>query len=177
MLTLQVGPNSAVKRGQTGLSKSPLSTLEQLRGWVRLQNSQQALRFVRFRTSRKYCYNWQSIDTPQEIVSFLQCTSADFADTGGSDATGLFHGMESGRYGLLSDRAYQMGKFTPLRVRKVPSGYEIVRWVCIYRHLEGIAVQQWQETVGLDGRYRRVVLKSSLPPKLPGTKWFLYGLK
>lgn len=150
-----------------------LSSLSGLRGFVKISNEAEALRFVRLRTSRCYCYEWPGADCPQEIVSFSQAASTAFADTGCPEA---HTGLESGRYGLVADRAYRLGHFGPPKVRGVPGGFEIERWVCLYWNLTG-EVQLWQEFVGFDGAYRSKALKSFQPPALPGTKWHIYGLK
>ena len=171
-----VEPNPAQIRVTSSRGSFTATSLQQFRGLVHIDSLRAALRFVRFRTSRRYTYNWRGDSTPQEIVSFSQRSAAAFADTGGAQETGLTS-ARSGWYGLLSDRAYRTGGFQPPVVRPVPGGYRIVRWVCVYIGLQGAAVEQWQEDVGPDGDYKRTVLKTRKPPKLPDTTWYIAGLK
>ncbi len=172
-----VMPNSAVIRVTTSTGSFFPDSLEQFRGLVHIDDAKAAMRFVRFRTSRKYCYNWDAETTPQEIVSFSQYIKPNFADTGGADDVGYSSYPSSGRYGLLSDQAYREGKFQALIVKAITGGYEVVRWVCIYSDLKGDAIQLWQEEVQRDGTYKRIILKTMQPPKLAATEWHLMGLQ
>lgn len=169
-------PNPAVIRVTTAKGSFSPDSLEQFRGLVHIDDAQAALRFVRFLTSRKYCYNWNTESTSQEIVSFSQYKTPDFADTGGADDAGYVGHPVSGMYGLLSDKAYREGNFQPPVVKAISGGYQIVRWICNYSEPKGTVVQQWQETVKRDGAYKRIILKTMPPPKLPATQWIIMGL-
>lgn len=166
-----VAPNSPAIRVSTPRTRFLLHSLAQLQGVVAVHTPQQALHFVRLRTARDYCYDWPGADAIQEIVSFSQAMSPAFADTGHADGF-----SRSGVFGLLSDQAYKAGKFLPAQVKLVPEGFQIVRWVCRYASLEGTALEQWQETVGSDGKYTCTVLHSRKTPVLPDTSaWYIMG--
>ncbi len=151
--------------------KSMLRSLTQLTGLVQINSAVQALHYVRFRTSREYLYDWNGSNIPLEIVSFKQSHMRSYADTGWQP------GRTSGCAGVLSDQAYRTGKFQPPDIKLLNKRYQIIRWVCIYSGLRGKAVQKWQELVGEDGKYNRIVLKSMPSPKLPDTTWFIPGPK
>ncbi len=166
-----VQPNPRVISVRTTTTRFDLRSLVQLRGLVHINDAATALRFVRLRTSRDYCYSWRTRSTPQEIVSFHQCALPEFNDTGSAKTR-----WESGTYGVLSDAAYRIGRFEPPKVTPARGAYRIVRWVCIYSPPEGIAVEQWEERVTTEGGYHRTVLRRLPPPKLPDTRWYIYGL-
>jgi hypothetical protein len=150
-----------------------LTSLAQLRGLVRIANADQALTFVRLRTSKDYCYDWrQSI---LEIVSSDHAKEIDF-----KDRSALTHMARqdtvSGHYAVLSPHAFRSGGFSAPIVSQVPGGFRITRWVCLFNGLHGDHIQQWDEYVGHDGTYRMSVSKDMPAPKLPGTHWDIMGL-
>jgi hypothetical protein len=154
-----------VRQSMSGLPHTIflLSSLSQLQGLVQIRNTEAALRFVRLRTASQFCYDWFTTDGYAE----QEVTIAPAAD--------LTKWSPSGCHAGLSLSAYRRGGFTSPTVEVVAGGYRITRWVCVFKGLKGARVQQWQESVGTDGAYRRIVLKDKPIPRLPKTQWFIFG--
>jgi hypothetical protein len=150
-----------VRQAGSGLTHSAflLSSLSQLHGLVQIRSAASALRFVRLRTDPQFCYDWG--DAEEEV------TVAPSGD--------VTKWSPSGCHARLSRSAYRLGGFTPPSIAIVRGGYQITRWVCVFKGLTGSRVQRWQESVGTDGAYKHTVLKDISPLRLPKTQWFIFG--
>lgn len=156
-----------------GFHTSDFKSLDQLRGLVEIKSKDQALEFVRLRTSQCLCYNWAG-QIQLEVINTSQIDDPNFADAICPRSPNN-HG-QSGLYAILSQQAYQQGGFAPPMVISTANGYAVTRWVCTFDDLAGSRVERWREIVGLDGSYRKAVLVSKKPPKLPNTEWYVMGL-
>jgi hypothetical protein len=141
-----------------------LKSLDQLTGLVHINNTQNALQFVRLRTSRAYAYVY--VPPVLEIISTSQALQPAFKWPDNDQ------GLPPAEWeGVLPNRDYQSLGFTPPVVRRTPDGYQIERWICRCdweRYGEGQTVERWRETIGPTGQYRRQILESKPAPKSEG---------
>ncbi len=143
---------------RAGRREIGLSTPGDLRGHVRIDTPAEALDYVRLGSSKDLAYAWQGCGG-LEIVR-------------GSEGNN-----ESGKMGVVTPRAWRIGKFTPPTVKHAGGDFVVERWLMLRGSgLEGRPVKV-REHVGRDGSYRQEVLPTPPLPPLPDTRWGVYGRK
>ena len=139
-----------------GKKPQAVKSLNDFKGLVTLKTADMALRFIRLRTNT-------SFDTLGDWFSAYEVVSSPKV---GHNA------VVSGMDGELSEKAYKAGGFSPPVVRSTANGYEITRWVCVFKDASDRGrLQKWTEYVGIDGSYHHTVLLTKPFPALPGTSW------
>jgi hypothetical protein len=165
-----------------------LLSLEQLRGQVHITKPEEALLFVRFRTSPAFCEYWPwpreveiiDLNDARQLPSYgedfqLNDYDLSYVRDGGSDIP-----VDWG----LTHEAYQAGHFTPPSIAPVTGGFSITRWIFSQRRVRSppgslfgwrlvARVMKVQEFVGVDGQYHRAILSEAAPPKLARTSWYI----
>jgi hypothetical protein len=138
--------------------------LNQLRGRVRIPDKKAALRYARLYTTPKTFYFFP----PGEVEIIPWRELAHMPDYG-VESSWHFKPKGSGSFGVLSNRDYRRGRFTPPRVRQIAEGFVINRWT--YTIADKVCYVQ--EFVGRDGAYARRFLKRK-QPRLPRINWYLF---
>ncbi len=87
--------------------------LNQLRGNVRITNKAAALRYVRLRTTPQMYYFW-----PNPEVEIVSRRDASRLPRYGVESSWHFHSDHSGEFGIVSPRAWRVGKFTKPNVQE-----------------------------------------------------------
>ena len=159
----------------------PVHSLAQMKGYVDVKNSSQALSLVRLRTCIALRQAWAEAGQMVEIIKTSEITTLpDYHLPGYAEflRNTLPQEIKSGSVGILSSEAYKAGRFTPASVRKVENGFLVTRWVLLRNSSgSGLRLQKVQEHVRADGAYNRNVLRQQCPPKLPATTWVMPGFR
>ncbi len=144
-----------------------LNALSQLRGHVRIDSPQQALDFVRFRTSLYTFFYWRG----RRFFEVIPDDAVAKMPTYGFDRYYETHPGGAGDAGVISPGAYRLEKFTAPTVTRSGDHFEVVRWLYFPGLPQPGTVRLVRETIGADGSYDCVTLKSLPAPKLPDTYW------
>jgi hypothetical protein len=143
---------AASSQGGTAL----VADLKQLRGLVRINDGQTALRFVRFHTSPATWYMWRDGQREVEIVAASRARGLPSFGLP-NDAALSWTKEKSGWYGILSDKECRDAGFGPPRVEKEPGAFAVTRWIYSEAFPSGL-ITKVREVVEDDGRYERTVL-------------------
>ncbi len=83
--------------------------------------------------------------------------------------------LGDGSMGVLTQRAYRQGAFSPAAATPIQGGFQITRWLFIENHDSTPSVEsleQVREFIGEDGEYRRTTIRTVSPPSpLYGTSF------
>ena len=154
-----------------GTTTQVAGDLNALRGSVKITSKAAALRYVRLLTTPKTYYLW-----PVHAVEVVSRSDAHSLPDFGVASSWGFRAVDSGAYGIISPRAWRIGKFTPPTVQQIKEGFIVTRWIYTTdtgteqaRTEEGVyRIREW---VGRDGAYRRRALER-FDKKLPNTAWW-----
>jgi hypothetical protein len=146
-----------------------VKNLNDLRGMVTISNGQDALRYVRLKTS--YSTRFLFAHPACEVCTFT--VSQSIPNFG--IAPEVYPGRNSSGYlGVLTAQAARIGGFSGPHVEQNAEGWRISRWLLIEQNSKGrgkLYVQHVEEMIGRDGSYQMRILKTISPPKLPATRW------
>ena len=144
-----------------------LAKLDDLKGAVAIDTPEKALSFVRLRTSRKTWYMWRDAYIIEIANPRLMKQFPNYGIKPRSE-----HFVSSGYDGILSDKAFVQGHFSPPLVLKTITGFTIKR--CLFDdEREFQQVLFVEEKIETNGSYHRNTLKSYKPPRIPGTSWYI----
>jgi len=157
--------------------------LNVLRGSVNIMSKAAALRYVRLLTTPRTYYFW-----PNKEVEVVSRSEAPSLPRYGVESYWPFLARKSGDFGIISPRAWRIGKFTRPAVQQTPAGFIVTRWIyadTIYSpvyspaasaeagaHRMDAGVYRIREWIGRDGAYRRRVVQR-YDKELPDTSWYL----
>ena len=133
-----------------------------MRGHVKIASEQDALQYVRLRTTPSTWILWH--DKQFEIVTDRMARALPTYRS--PCGFGWNAAASSGYLGVLSDAAFAQGHFTSPTTLRSGRGFVVYRWVYC-----GKDVQFVRETIGPDGSYWQYIVREMAPPRLPNTKW------
>jgi hypothetical protein len=157
-LPSEAGQRIAVSYGeQTQLVRE----LNQLRGLLRIDSGEAALRFVRLRTSPATWHMWP--DGPSEVEIVAASRAPNLPNYGlsgfGSWIVKHWRKSSSGLHGILSHEVCRAIGFGPPSVHRESGGFTIERWTYAERGRRWTqSIQKVREHVGEDGEYRRTTV-------------------
>lgn len=152
--------------------RQEITRLEQLKGQVRISTSNEALSFVRLKTSPATWYLWEGMGA-MEVVSVDQINpSFCFGDE--NECNSLRDGRYPGMYGVVKSRSDLVAlKIKPTEVKVTKNGFEIHRTLITQVKRWGDSyLQEVTESVGYDGSYSIHRGKLRKAPDTDSIKWF-----
>jgi hypothetical protein len=141
--------------------------LQDLARYVKIDDAQAALEYVRLRTSPVTWYLWHD----SQAVEIIDAAAATALPTFGLRSK-IENAPISGFMGILSSGAFKQGKFTEAKVRAGAKEFVVKRWLLTITGAKK-NVELVQETVSRTGEYKRVVLQSEVAPRLKDTNWYI----
>ena len=144
-----------------------LTKMDDLRGYAAIDTPENALRYVRLRTSLKTWYMWRDAYMVEIANPTLMKQFPNYGIKPKSE-----HFVNSGFDGILSEAAFVRGHFSPPEVVKTITGFTIKRWLFNdeFKFKRVLFVEEQIET---NGGYHRKTLRSRQPPQIPGTSWYI----
>jgi hypothetical protein len=165
-----------------------LENINQLAGYVFIDNEAKALRYVRFFTSPLLFYSINPIEIEilqdSEIDELLIFSSDERVRQSWKAASILtdHSGSEDADpalvkyvWGGLSPAAYAQGRFHGPNVTRADGRFLITRWIYCQRDrdpIEECVVALIEESVSHIGEYSRRTISEMKAPDLPGVEWF-----
>lgn len=160
-----------------GRERKPVFDIWSLKGYVRIHTSEEALKYVRLRTSLQTWLLWpESNRVFTEIISRPNVALLPNYGLKDNYVKNLMQYWHSGDFAVLSPDAFRLGHFKPPSVKHVGHLYIIDRWIAkpkLTTKPGTCIIQEILETVTDEGDYTWKVLVSRDTPNLPDTTWML----
>ena len=148
-----------------------LHSVNDLNGLVNIRTANEALDFVRLRTSVSTFRFWPDESIELEVTRQSDALAQARYGLRSDDLPTRNWVHRSGMSGVLSDRAFKQGEFSAPVVIREGTGYSITRWIYVIQQNDRQGVQQIRESVTKSGHITRTVLRRLPLPTLPATTW------
>jgi len=171
MRPVEAGQRLSVGRGKiTHL----VTSIRDLEGYVSIENTWDALKFVRLITSPETEYMWGAGQRTMEVISTDMLVGMPKFGTDMSLHLLSPSTFNHGYGGVLDPQAFKSGHFAPARIKRVGSTYEIRRWVISTQNSNSapkVLISYIKEVVEKNGRYSQFILSKKPLPNLSNTFW------